>query len=229
MLVLGFDSAGAGLSVALWRDGRTLAAREAAMERGQAEALLPMIETVMAEAGEEIAALDLIGVTVGPGSFTGLRIGIAAARGLSVAAGIPAIGITSFSAVAAQFPASQRPGRDLLVAIDTKRDDFYLQIFGADNIPLSEGILLAAKAVPASLPVAPLLVAGDAAARLVELLAERDERGSVAEKLLLAPGSGLARAADIARLTADSWRSGVAVMPPRPYYLRAPDTTLPRL
>ena len=104
------------------------------MERGQAEILLPMIAAVLADARYRRRPRSmLIGVATGPGSFTGLRIAIAAARGLALATGVPAIGITRFAAIAARFPPSHRGGRSLLVALDTKRDDFFLQLFREDQ------------------------------------------------------------------------------------------------
>src|SRR5579864_6906504 len=105
---LGIDSAGAACSAAIWRGERVVGRRFAAMERRQAEALMPMIAAVMDEAALAIEALDLIAVTVGPGAFTGVRIGIAAARGLSLASGVPALGVPSFVAAAAQAPKEER-------------------------------------------------------------------------------------------------------------------------
>jgi len=83
MILLAFDTATACCSAAVWHDGRILAVREDAMERGHAEALAPMIEDAMREAGIAFAALDGIAVTVGPGAFTGLRIGLSMARAAS--------------------------------------------------------------------------------------------------------------------------------------------------
>ncbi len=102
MKVLAFDCSGASCSAAVLIDDRPAAQRFAPMERGHAETLLPMIETVLREAALTPAALDLLAVTVGPGSFTGLRIGLAAARGLALARKLPAIGVTSFDAVNAE-------------------------------------------------------------------------------------------------------------------------------
>jgi tRNA threonylcarbamoyladenosine biosynthesis protein TsaB len=217
---LALDSAGQGCSAAVVADGRLLARRFAAMERGQAEALLPMVSEVLAEAGRPLASLDLIAVTIGPGAFTGLRIGLAAARGLALASGLPLFGITSFEAVAAQVAPGERAGRTLVVALDSKRAEIYLQSFGAAGEPLGEGALAAAADWPKAVPEGPLVLAGDAAARLAGALAGRD--------VALAAGPGLADAADVARLAAAAWRPGLRPPPPRPLYLRAPDTTAPR-
>ena len=217
MLVLGFDSAGAGASTAVLRDGTIVATRAAAMERGQAEILMPMIAATLADAGAEATDLDLIGVATGPGSFTGLRISLAAARGLALAADIPSIGISRFAAVAARFPADRRGDRALLVALDTRRDDFFLQLF--DRQP-EEPFLADAVTAARQTPRIPLLLAGDAALRLAPALAGRD--------VVLAEEPDIPCAALVATLAAAEFRPGVAMPKPQPLYLRAPDTTLPR-
>lgn len=218
--VLAFDTAGNGCSAAVLRDGKIAARRFAAMARGQSEQILPMIDTVLGEARIAVTALDLIAVTVGPGAFTGLRIGIAAARGLALASGVPALGITSFAAVAAQVPRQACAGRALVVALDSRRAELYLQAFGADGIPLGDGALVAPGELADRVPRGPLLLAGDAAPALAVALAARRPE--------IAPGSGIADAGDVARLAASAWRPGLRPAPPRPVYLRAPDTTAPR-
>ncbi len=218
--MLAFDTAGAACSAAVLRAGALRARRFAAMARGQAEALMPMIAAVLDEAEMPVETLDLIAVTVGPGAFTGLRIGLAAARGLALASGVPVLGITSFAAVAAQTAPAGAAGRVLVVALDSKRREFYLQAFSG-QAPLGEGALVAPEDALAWLPAAPLLLAGDAAPALAQLIAGRRE-------VALADGSGLADAADVARLAAARWQPGLWPPPPRPLYLRAPDTTTPR-
>jgi tRNA threonylcarbamoyladenosine biosynthesis protein TsaB len=217
---LGIDSAGSACSAAIWRGGRVVARRFAMMERGQAEALMPMIAAVLEEEALAIEALDLIAVTVGPGAFTGVRIGIAAARGLSLASGVPALGVSSFAAAAAQAPVEERRGRPLLVALDSRRAEFFVAMFGADDAPLGAGALLSAGEVVAQLPAGPLILAGDAAAALAGALQRAD--------LALASRAGAIDAGDVARLAARVWRPGSRPPPPEPLYLRAPDTTLPR-
>lgn len=96
-------------------------------ERGQAEFLVPMIQSVMQKADVGFADLDRIAVTIGPGSFTGVRIGLATARALSLASGKPLVGISTLELLLAQSGVTG----DALVLVDTKRDDFYGQVFGS--------------------------------------------------------------------------------------------------
>ena len=102
MLILSLDTAGQSCAVCVWRDGVVLAIREERMARGQDARLVPLLLEVMAAAGVAFPQLDRIAVTRGPGSFTGLRIGLATARGLGLAADKPVIGIDRFSIHAAQ-------------------------------------------------------------------------------------------------------------------------------
>jgi tRNA threonylcarbamoyladenosine biosynthesis protein TsaB len=100
MRILAMDTATSSCSVALWCDETIVAARREVMSRGQAEALVPMIGDVLAEAKVTASDLDLLAVTVGPGAFTGLRIGLATARGMGLAAHVPCLGLTTTEVIA---------------------------------------------------------------------------------------------------------------------------------
>lgn len=217
MRVLGLDTATSGCSAALWDEGRITARRAEPMARGQAEALVPMVEAVLADAGVGFADLDRIAVTVGPGAFTGLRIALAAARGFALAAGLPVIGLTTFEVLAHAIPQAERHGRAVLVAVDSRRAEPFLQLFDAALAPLGEPVLLTPAAVPAWLPDGPLLVAGDGAGLLAAVLAGRPE-------VAFAAGPGLPDAAVAAALGAQRAEG----LPPQPLYLRPPDITLPK-
>src|SRR3954469_13051000 len=132
MTVLAFDCAISGLAVAVVRDGAALAQRREE-GRGQAATLLPAIARVLQEANVDRRALSLLAVTVGPGSFTGVRVGLAAARGLALASGLPLFGVTAFEAISAAVAPAERIGRTLLVAIDSRRGDLFLQGFAAGD------------------------------------------------------------------------------------------------
>jgi len=115
-LVLGFDTSAGHCAAALIRGDAVLASRLEMMTRGQAERLMPLLEEVLAEAGVTWQALDAIGVGVGPGNFTGIRIAVSAARGLALGLEVPAVGVTGFEA-------RERPGT--LPAIPAPRDQVY--------------------------------------------------------------------------------------------------------
>src|SRR4051812_23746860 len=140
MLILAFDTTMAACSVAVWRDGATVAARHAPMERGQAEALMPLVDVCMKDADVAFDTLTRIAVTVGPGSFTGVRVGLAAARGFGLALKIPVIGATT-GEVLAHGAASDGT---IVSLIDTKRGDFYVEAFRADGARLLEPSVLSA-------------------------------------------------------------------------------------
>jgi len=217
---LAMDAAGASCSVALWTGGRVVASRFAAMARGQSERLVPMLGEVMAEWGGGFGALDALAVTTGPGGFTGVRIGLATARGLALARGLPLIGVSSFEVAAAAARPQERAGRRVLAVIDSKRSEVFVQLFDAGLAPLEDGREIALAALAAAVPPGPLAVAGDAAGRAVAALAVagRADAAAVAaagpaDAALLAERAALREAGDPAAV--------------QPVYLRAPDVTVP--
>src|SRR5215212_4193242 len=133
MLVLAIDTALAACSAAVFdaERGEFLATESLAMVRGHAEALLPLVAQVMQEAQTRFVDLHRIAVTTGPGSFTGLRVGISAARAIALATGLPAIGVTTLEAYAAPYLGSGN-GR-VAVAIDARHQHVYLQVFAAEG------------------------------------------------------------------------------------------------
>ncbi|MBR3370833.1 MAG: tRNA (adenosine(37)-N6)-threonylcarbamoyltransferase complex dimerization subunit type 1 TsaB [Rhodobacteraceae bacterium] len=122
-LVLGFDTSAAHCAAALMHGDRCLGACNDDMARGQAEHLLPLLERVLAMGGVGWADLGALAVGVGPGNFTGIRIAVATARGLSLGLDIPAIGVSVFDARAEGLP------RPLCVIEDARRDEVYCQHF----------------------------------------------------------------------------------------------------
>src|SRR5258708_17978832 len=123
MLVLGLDACLSSCSVAVLDGERVVASAREVMARGHQERLARMAQQVMAEAGPAFDRLDRIAVTVGPGSFTGLRVGIAFAKGLALALDLPAVGIGTLEALAAEASGLVFP------AIDARRGQLYLQAF----------------------------------------------------------------------------------------------------
>jgi tRNA threonylcarbamoyladenosine biosynthesis protein TsaB len=222
MKVLAFDSSGAACSAAI-RDGegRLLAHRFEALARGHAERLMPMLRDVMREAGLAFSGLDVVAVTTGPGSFTGIRVGLAAARGLALASGLPLLGVTAFEAIAAAVTPDERRGGALIVAIDSRRNDFFIQSFAADGTALSAPAAVAPAALAEAVPTGDLMLAGDGAARA------RDALAALGRPALLARADGPPDAADIASLAVARWRAGTRPALPLPLYLRPPDVTMP--
>lgn len=126
-LTLAFDTSAAHCAAALLQGDAVLAERLEEMARGQAERLMPMLEEMLAEAGLDWRSLDVLGVGIGPGNFTGVRLSVSAARGLALSLGIPAIGVSTLEALAEGCP------RPLAVVLDARRGAAYGQVFGADT------------------------------------------------------------------------------------------------
>ena len=208
MVVLGLDTCLAACSVAVSEDGRVLAHAREVMARGHQERLAPMAEQVMSQAGLAFAAVDRIAVTVGPGSFTGLRVGLAFAKGLAAALGIPLSGVGTLEALAAEA------GGLVFAAVDARRDQVYVQGFEDGRALMAPDAL--------ALGVAAARVAEIAGGRVFTLV------GSGAPLLAELSPSAVVRPSEgaDARLVA---KLGAAREPgpARPLYLRAPDARLP--
>lgn len=220
--LLAFDCAGSSCSAALWEEGRVRAQRHQSMRRGQAEQLVPMIQTVMAEAALEFAELDAIAVTRGPGGFTGVRIGLATARGLALACRLPVLGVSSFQVAAQGAPAAERQGRTLVVVLDAKRSDVFVQFFSERLAPLGDPLSLTPDSLADCLPTGSLLLTGDGVAQVDSAL--RAARGA---ELALASTHGPADAAWLAAHAADLPLPPPGATSPAPLYLRAPDVNIP--
>jgi tRNA threonylcarbamoyl adenosine modification protein YeaZ len=118
--ILGLDTSAAQCAAALVSGGRVIARRVEPMEKGQAERLFPMVEEMLAGAGADWAGLAAVGVCTGPGNFTGLRLSVAAARGIALARGIPAIGVSLFEALP--------EGGTALVTLDARGGLLFAQV-----------------------------------------------------------------------------------------------------
>jgi tRNA threonylcarbamoyladenosine biosynthesis protein TsaB len=213
--VLALDTALAACSAALLdtETDRILASQSLPMTRGHAETLMPLLERLMKDAGLTFADINRVAVTSGPGSFTGLRVGIAAARGIALSAEKPAIGVSTLAAFAAPHMAAD--GRfPIVAAIDARHAQVYLQVFSPGG---------QATAPPRLATLAEAAhAAGATASRIVGSAAE-----SVAAALSPAdaqPASVHAQPApDIAWVARLGARASATEAPPTPQYLRAPD------
>jgi tRNA threonylcarbamoyladenosine biosynthesis protein TsaB len=208
VIVLALDTCFSACGVAVTDGERVLALRQEPMARGHQERLGGMVAETLAETGLDFAALDRIGVTVGPGSFTGLRVGLAFAKGLGLALGRPCVGIGSLEALA-----HERSG--LVVALaDARRGQAYWQAFRDGSEATSPGAAgLAEIETWLGREGGPDLILGPGA----ELLAEAFPR---APRLVLAGADPVA----VARLAAAAPEPLAA---PHPLYLRTPDAKLP--
>jgi tRNA threonylcarbamoyladenosine biosynthesis protein TsaB len=220
MLILAIDTAldACAAGVLDTDAGKLIAQESQAMKRGHAEALMPLIARVIKESGIGFAGLDRIAVTTGPGSFTGLRVGLSAARGIALAANKPVVGLTTLTAYAAPV-VSQNAEQPVISAIDARHDHVYFQAVSGDGSSLIRPrVAPVEEALGAARFGAPYLV-GNAA----KILSERWPADAPPPYRVDAQP-----APDIAWV---GWL-GAAVSPntapARPFYLRAPDANPPK-
>ncbi|WP_438750555.1 tRNA (adenosine(37)-N6)-threonylcarbamoyltransferase complex dimerization subunit type 1 TsaB [Pararhizobium sp. O133] len=209
MIVLAIDTAGTGCFAAVYDSGddRVLASAGADIGRGHAERLMAFIDQALAESGHSLADINRITVTVGPGSFTGIRVGVAAARGFALALGVPAVGVSVLAALAAS-PRRLHLGQAVLAAMDAKRDELYCQIFEADGTPRTEA------------QVVELADAQEMFAGFEGIICGSATRHLIAEP---APGVSQADACDIGIVARLGAMADPALGKPSPLYLRGPD------
>ncbi len=206
MRILAIDTALGLCSAAVVDDGRVLASGSEAMQMGHQERLAPLVAEVMAEANLAFSDLDRIAVTVGPGSFTGLRVGLSFAKGLGMALDIPVIGLDSLMVIAASAPRAG-PG---LALIDARRGQAYARRFeGHHTVGNSQALRLD----DLSALAAPAWVAGPG----VDLVGHLYPGAEVDARLAGDPVA-------LARLAVEADPVEHA---PEPVYLRAPDAKLP--
>jgi len=220
MLILAFDTAQQACSAAISRDGEVISHCHKLIERGHAEQLLPMVEAVRKSAAVAYEELDFIAVTIGPGTFAGVRVGLAAARALALVEDIPVLGIGTLELLAQAVVLGGRPevaaGHGIIAAIDARRGELYGQAFDATGQAVTE-----AAAGPASPAFAPPdlpagVIVGTGAALLQAALPDWRLNSEIVQP----------DAAFLA-LAAEDWRHRVSRRPPAPLYLRAPDARLP--
>ncbi len=211
--LLGIDTALNACSVAIIEGDKLLSCVASAGGKGNAERLLPLLEQARLEAGIELAQLDGIAATIGPGSFTGIRTALATARALGLALKIPVWGITTTEALCA---AAAQPGLNTVAVIDAKRDELYIQCFAPDGAALTEPQLLNIADAPGILPAGPAVLVGSGS-ELLQQAAQRDD-------LQRSPVSPDPDPVLVARLAAQRPRPETA---PAPLYIRPPDAKLP--
>jgi tRNA threonylcarbamoyladenosine biosynthesis protein TsaB len=214
MRVLAIDTALDACSAALLDTSCGITASETlAMARGHAEALIPLIARVMDQAEVEFGDLDRLAVTTGPGSFTGLRVGISAARAIALALGKPALGLSTLAGLAAPLIAED-DSSNVVAAVDARHNNVYLQVFGTNGRTLVSPRIAALRDAVRAAGAGRARIVGSAAALLAGTWPKD------AEPPLLVDTRGAPDIAWIARLGA---AAAEGYGPPKPLYLRAPD------
>lgn len=217
MRILAIDTALGACSACVLEAGQAepLAIEQIAMERGHAEALMPMVERVMKAVEGGFASLDRVAVTVGPGSYTGLRVGISAARAIALAAGIPAIGVTTLAATAAPL-IGRRSGRVIAAALDAKHGQVWFQALSSQGKPLVSLRQVNHRDAARAIGAGPVSLVGSAA------MAVANEAWAIGLDALVLDES---RAPDVTWVARLGLIADPGNAPPRPLYLKAPETT----
>jgi len=221
MIILGLDTAQGACSAAVWKDGKVLARRFELMRTGHAERLMPQVIEAIADAGLEMAQLDRLAATIGPGTFTGTRVALAAARGMALALDIPLIGVTTLEAVAEGLPAGE--GKVRVTAFDARRGELYVQAFEGEALtPLTDPQILkvedAASAVIAAAGGTAIEIAGTGAGLLQDALTGQGVKAAAPE---------VEAHPDAALIAPIAATRAIPALPPAPLYLREPDAKLP--
>lgn len=209
MRILALDSATARCSATVVADATVVAGRQADLAHGQPSALNAMTRGVLAEAGIGPSALDLIAVTVGPGSFTGIRAGLAFGLGIGMATGVPVVGVTVGESLADSLPFLA--ARTLWIAVPSRRGRIFLEIGET---------LLSCDVTALPRPDSPVAVAGAASLEIAARLA------AVGANVMLTDAR-FPQGRHIAHVGEQRWRGDIRPLPPEPIYVDAPEAKLP--
>ena len=212
LVCLSIDTSGPACQAVVSVGDNVAAFRSTAMLRGHGEALVPMVEEVLAEAGIDYGNLDRIGVTIGPGSFTGMRVGLAAARGFAATLSIPTLGLGTLEALAVSDRLDNPTSTVRCVAVDARNALVYGQRFAANDTALEPPAVLDELVFSTSVPDKARLVGS--ASHVIAALVR-----SAGRSVTLGRADPVPTPAALALLTA----AGVPGSAPRPLYLKAAD------
>jgi len=221
-VILAFEASSSHLSAALYADGQTRAMKTSEAGFGQAASLVPLAVSALAEAGVDFTALSHVAAGRGPGSFTGLRVSLAAAKGVCLAHDLPGLGISGLEALAFASAAPDH-GQPILCLADTRRGNVYAQFFAADATPHGD-------IFEAQIAQLPLLVPSDMALKDGLLLTgfgteealNAFQAANIVTSVAGVNGTGEAvDAAMIAQLAAHNLKAGI-LAPLTPLYLADP-------
>jgi tRNA threonylcarbamoyl adenosine modification protein YeaZ len=209
MTLLAIDTSANLCAVCVWEGDAAVASITQDIGTGHAELLMGMIGDVLAQAGKTYGDLARIGVVIGPGSFTGVRVGVSTARGLALALSIPALGVTTLEGLAHEAHALH-PGRPVLAVIDARREQLYSASYDADVRLIAEPAVFDAEATAARAGDGETVLTGSGATALSALL----------------PNSEVS--AHDATASVETYARLAAAMPlspdkPKPLYLRGAD------
>lgn len=222
MVLLALDTAQGALSAALVRGEDILAHHFELRTRGHAEELTGLVARLLDEARLTPADLSALAVTVGPGTFTGLRVGLATARGFALARGLPLVGVTTLEAIA--FPVAAKPHEVIAASFDARRDELYLQAFDEDHRALTEPLLVNVADAAAQLSGTSFVLVGTGSEILAGQLKTRGASFRLSDAPAQPDALTVARIAQ-SRITAEGAEKFAKA--PEPLYLRAPDAKLP--
>lgn len=217
MRILAIDTALGACSACVLEAGATqpVAIEQVAMERGHAEALMPMIERVMGKVEGGFSSLDRVAVTIGPGSYTGLRVGISAARAIAFAAGIPAVGVSTLAATAAPL-IGREGGRVIAAALDARHGQVWFQALNAQGKQLVSIRQVNHRDAARAIGAGPVSLVGSAA------LAVANDAWAIGLDAVVVDD---ARAPDVIWVARLGMIADPQSAPPRPLYLKEPETT----
>ncbi|HEV7335608.1 MAG TPA: tRNA (adenosine(37)-N6)-threonylcarbamoyltransferase complex dimerization subunit type 1 TsaB [Bosea sp. (in: a-proteobacteria)] len=217
MRILAIDTALGACSACVLEAGsaQPIAIEQVAMERGHAEALMPMIERVMGKVEGGFSSLDRVAVTIGPGSYTGLRVGISAARAIAFAAGIPAVGVSTLAATAAPL-VGREGGRVIAAALDAKHGQVWFQALNAQGKQLVSIRQVNHRDAARAIGAGPVSLVGSAA------LAVANEAWAIGLDAVVVDD---AKAPDVIWVARLGMIADPQSAPPRPLYLKEPETT----
>lgn len=213
--ILAIDTALQAVSACLYDagTGEPEALETIAMQRGHAEALLPLIDRIVPDSGG-FSALTRVAVTIGPGSFTGLRIGVAAARAIGLACNVPVVGVSTLAVLAAPLILDQKPGL-IATAIDAGHGNLYFAAFGSDGRAIVPPRVASVREAVRLLGSGPVRMTGSGA----PMLAIEAWSAHLAAEVV---GGGVPDIAFVARL---GLLADPEATPARPFYLKPPDIT----
>jgi len=216
--ILAIDTATDALSVAVGVDGELRFSAFQRRRRGHAEVLIPLVQHALSASGIGADEISEIGVTLGPGTFTGVRIGLAAARGFRVATGVPVTGVGTLELLA--FRAGRRwPDRPVMAALDARRNQVYAQYFrrGGGAWPEAWSFPAAMPAAEAASQLVPGTVLTGSGAPLIAT--------AEAPEVSICDGEARPDATDLIALLSARPQPTRNAPAPNPIYLRAPDAT----